>query len=215
MNLKFLNVALGVALSATAFTASAQKKYTEGVASYNVVTNGQTVEAKTYFKGDSSAYSFTTGPATVKLISTADANYLAVLVDVPVASIKKAAVATPADLEQAKSMEPKFTFTPTNETKQINGFNCKKVTVKDSKDGATYTAWVTNDVSAPTNTLSRYFAAAGGYPVQFTTIQMGQATEVTLKSIAEQKVPKGTFAIPSDFDKITMEELRAMSGGGR
>ena len=214
MNHKFLQVALGVALSATAFTASAQKKYTEGVATYSVSTQGQNIEAKTFFKGDSSAYSFTQGPATIKIIGTANASYLAVLVDVPIASIKKAGIATPAELEDAKSKEPKFTFTPTNETKQISGFNCKKVLVKDAKDNGNYTAWVTTDIAAPSNTLSRYFAGAGGFPVQFTTVQMGQPTEVTLKSIADQPVPKGTFSVPADFDKISLEELRSMSGGG-
>ncbi|GAB2689575.1 hypothetical protein GCM10027037_10460 [Mucilaginibacter koreensis] len=215
MTPKFLNIALGVALSAAALSASAQKKYTEGVATYNVSTAGQNVEAKTYFKGDSSAYSFSQGPASIKIIGTANSSFLAVLVDVPIASIKKAAVATPAELEDAKAQEPKFSFTPTNETKQISGFNCKKVMVKDAKDNASYAAWVTTDISAPSNTLSKYFAGAGGFPVQFTTVQMGRPTEVTLKSIAEQTVPKGTFAIPADFDKITLEELKSMSGGGR
>ena len=102
MTHKLFKVALGVALSATAFTASAQKKYTEGVATYSVSTQGQNVEAKTFFKGDSSAYSFTQGPATVKIIGTVNTSYLAVLVDVPVASIKKSSYCYPGGIRGCK-----------------------------------------------------------------------------------------------------------------
>ncbi|WP_462265487.1 DUF4412 domain-containing protein [Mucilaginibacter sp.] len=213
MTHKFFKVALGVALSATALTASAQKSYTEGLATYSISAAGQSTEAKAYFKGDSSSYTINQGPAIVKIIGTSNSSFLAVLVDVEIASIRKAAIATPAELEEAKSQEPKFSFTPSSETKQISGFNCKKVTVKDAKSSQTYTAWVTTDISAPYNILSKYFAGAGGFPVQFTTVQMGRPTEVTLKSIAQQAVPKGTFAIPADYEKITLEDLKAMGGG--
>jgi hypothetical protein len=45
------------------------------------------------------------------------------------------------------------------------------------------------------------------------SFQNGQPSEVTVKSIVEQKVPAGTFNIPGDFEKITMDDLKAMSGG--
>lgn len=213
MTHKIFKAALGVVLSVTALSASAQKTYTEGLATYGIATGGQSAEAKAYFKGDSSSYTINQGPANVKIIGTGNSSYLAVLVDVEIANIRKAAIATPAELEEAKSQEPKFSFTPTSETKQISGFNCKKVTVKDAKDNQTYTAWVTTDIKAPNNILSKYFAGSGGFPVQFTTIQMGRPTEVTLKSIVQQPVPKGTFAIPADYEKITLEELKSMGGG--
>jgi hypothetical protein len=34
-----------------------------------------------------------------------------------------------------------------------------------------------------------------------------------VSSVTEQKAPAGTFGIASDFDKITMDDLKAMSGG--
>jgi hypothetical protein len=213
MNIKLFNVALGLALSATVMSASAQKSYTEGVITYGVSSPNGDVDSKTYFKGDSSISVSQYGPALVKVITTVSGNYVAILVDVPVASIKKAAVLSPAEIEDAKSQAPVFTFTPTEETKQISGFNCKKVTVKDTKSGSTYDAWVTNDIAIPLNGLTRYFAGIGGVPVQFTTIQQGQSISAVLKSISADPVPAGTFGIPKDFDKITMEELKAMSGG--
>ncbi|GAA4333425.1 hypothetical protein GCM10023149_40180 [Mucilaginibacter gynuensis] len=214
MNIKFFSAALGLALTATVMSASAQKEYKEGVITYTIESPQGTIDAKTYFKGDSSAYSMQQGPADIKFIGTNEGTFFAVLVDVPVASIKKAAIATPAELEDFKSKSPDFTFTPTTETKVINGFKCKKVTVKDTKSGSNYDAWVTNDITIPTNMMSTHFKKAGGIPVQFTTLQMGQAININLKSITGDKVPAGIFAIPADFEKVTISDLKAMGGGG-
>ncbi|MGI4727446.1 MAG: hypothetical protein ACRYGB_02655 [Janthinobacterium lividum] len=209
----FKKAALSLAFLTAGFAAQAQKSITEGVIVYSVTTNGQQNEAKNYFKGDSSAYQLQQGPADIKIISDDKAEYRAILVDVPVASIKKAAILTPADMEQMKSMEPTFTSTPTTETQTIAGFKCKKVTAKDSKSGKTYDVWVTNDVTTPTNSLTKYYSNFGGMPVKFSISQMGQQVDVLLKSITAEKVKPGTFAVPTDFEKITMQELMSMRGG--
>ena len=213
MKSNIIKTALGLTLTLAAFTASAQKTYTEGVVTYNVKVPTGDVETKVFFRGDSSCSTSQYGPAQVKLISNNKGTYFAVLVDVPVASIKKAAVLTPDEIDQAASAAPKFTFTPTTETKQINGFNCKKVTVKDSKSGNTFDAWFTNDISTPPTLITKYFEGAGGFPVQFTTMQQGQAVNMELKSISDDKVPAGTFGVPAGFDRITLEELNSMRGG--
>ena len=213
MKIKFLSVALGIALSATVMSASAQKKYTEGVVTYNTSMRGQSVEIKEYFTKDSTAASFSAGPATIKLLSDANHKSFVVMVDVPAASIKKAAVYTPDEVDQAMSAFPTFTFTPGTETKQISGFNCKKVVATDNKDKKTYDIWVTNDITVPETAVPIYYKAIGGFPVQYSAFQQGQSTEVTVSSVTDQKPPKGTFSIPADFDKISKDDLTAMSGG--
>jgi len=212
MNIKFFKLALGIAFTAIAVNASAQKTYTEGTADFSLKTQAGEAESKVSFRGDSSVAVTQQGPALIKLIANKD-NYFAVLVDVPMASIKKAAVLTPDELDQAMAAAPKFTFTPTTETKQINGFNCKKVIAKDAKSGTNYDTWVTTDISAPLNSVTKLFADAGGFPVQFTTLQQGHAVDVTLKSITAEKVPAGTFGIPAGFDRISLDDLKAMGGG--
>jgi hypothetical protein len=214
MKIKLFTVALGIALSATAITASAQKAYKEGVVTFNMAMQGQQVEAKHYFRADSSAVAFSAGPANIKVITDANYKYYAILVDVAVASMKKAAVASPAEAEELIAKIPVLTFTPGTETKVISGFNCKKVVAKDTKTGKTYDIWVTNDISVPVTGMSKYYAGAGGFPVQFTNFQEGQTSEVTVKSVVEQKAPAGTFGIPGDFEKITLDDLKALSGGG-
>jgi hypothetical protein len=157
---------------------------------------------------------FTAGPANIKVLSDAKATFMAILVDVSIASIKKAAVLSPAEIEEAHAKMPVLTFAPGTETKVINGFNCKKVVATDTKTSKTYDIWVTNDISLPTTAIAKYYQGAGGVPIQYTSFQDGQTTEVTIKSIVEQKVPAGTFGIPGDFERITMDDLKAMSGGG-
>jgi len=213
MKSNIIKAAMGLTLSLAAFRASAQKTYTEGTITYTVKTQMGDVEQKVAFRGDSSCSTSQYGPAQVKLISNNKGTYFAVLVDVPVASIKKAAVLTPDEIDQTTAAAPKFTFTPTTETKQINGFNCKKVTAKDSKSGNTYDAWVTNDISTPSTMITKYFDGIGGFPIQFTAIQQGQAVNMELKSISGDKVPAGTFGIPAGYDRITLEELNSMRGG--
>ncbi|QXV64788.1 hypothetical protein INP83_17110 [Mucilaginibacter sp. 21P] len=211
---KLFTAALGLVLSATAMNASAQKVYKEGVITIGASMQGQSVDIKSYFRADSSATAFNAGPASIKVLTDKDAKSMAILVDVPVASIKKAAIATPAEVEEEQAKLPVFDFTPGTEKKVINGFNCKKVVAKDIKSGKTYDIWVTNDVTIPQTGGSKIYAKAGGVPIQYSTFQNGQSAEVTVKSIVEQKVPAGTFAIPSDFEKISLDDLKSMGGGG-
>ena len=212
MNNSILKITLGALLAAFTLNANAQKAYNEGVATYSLSTAAGASEAKVYFTADSSATVTLQGPATIRVVSNTKGTYAAIAVDVPVASIKKVAVLTPDEVEQTLGEIPKMTFTPSTETKTINGFNCKKVSAKDAKSGSNITVWVTNDITAPANSVTKSFANAGGVPVQFSTTQQGQEVSVELKSIVAQKVPAGTFGIPAGFDKISLEDLKSLGG---
>jgi hypothetical protein len=207
------NLAFTITLAASVFTASAQTKYTAGVATYNVNAMGQDIEAKCYFNTDSSAYSFQQGPAKIGMIGTNKNDFFAVLVDVPVANMKKAAIANPGELEESASMIPEYTYAATTDTKKIGDYNCKKYTAKDAKAGTTYDLWTTTDITMPANIISRSYGSASGTPVMFTIVQQGKTQTVTLKSVTESKVPADAFKVPTDFDKITMDDLKALSGG--
>lgn len=208
MNVKFFNVALGLALAATTMSASAQKAYTNGIIAYSTEVQGQQADVKEYFSPDSSAAVITVGPATVKVLMNAKHDYLAIALDVPVANIKKAGIATPAELDDAMSQMPSFTFTPSTETKTISGFNCTKVVAKDTKSGKTYDVWVTKDFTVPSTAIPVYYQAAGGFPVQFTAFQQGQEQNITISSITEGTAPAGTYAISKDFEKGSLADLR-------
>jgi hypothetical protein len=209
MNYKLLNVAVGIVLAGTTLGASAQKTYTHGMVAYSTEMQGQPADVKQYFTPDSSAAVITFGPAVVKVLSTAKHDYLAVSVDVPVASMKKAGIATPSEIEQFALSLPTFTFTPTTETKQISGFACKKVIAKDSKSGKSYDVWITNDIIVPSTAYPVYYATIGGFPIQYTAFQQGQETSITISSVTDGMAPAGTFAIPKDFERGTLADLRA------
>jgi hypothetical protein len=212
MKIKFLSAVLGLALSAAGLSASAQKAYNEGCVNISSTLQGMTVTQKEYFRTDSNAVVMTMGPANVKILTDANHKSLAIVLDVEVASMKKAAIATPDEVDQAMQGMPTFAFTPTTETKQISGFNCKKVTAKDNKSGKSYDVWITNDVTIPTSAIPPYYASIGGVPIQYTAFQQGQSVPVTVTSITDEKAPKGTFGISPDYEKITLDDLKSMNG---
>ena len=212
MNKTIFKITLSALLAAFSINAKAQKAYSAGVINYAVSAPLGTVDTKVYFTADSSAVVTNQGAATIKVINDSKNTFMAILADVPLVSIKKAAVLSPAELEQAIAETPKFTFRPTKETKQINGFNCKKVTAKDAKTGNNMDVWVTSDFSMPLNSITKPFAAAGGVPVQFITVQQGQTVNVELKSVSPDKAPAGTFGIPAAFDKISFSDLKKVFG---
>lgn len=213
MNFKNLSATLAIALTAAVSSATAQKTYTEGIVIYKTHMGGQEVEIKEYFRPDSNAVTYTVGSATIKILSDANRKSFAILLAVAQSSVKKAAIMNPDEIEKAKNALPRFTFAPGLETKEISGFNCKKVVATNAKDLKTYDVWITNDITVPTSAIPPYYKDIGGFPVQYAIFQNGQSSEVTVSSVTEQKAPAGTFGIASDFDKITMHDLKAMSGG--
>lgn len=207
-------IALGLALTTAVVAAKAQKTYTQGIITYNINTMGQDVEAKSYFTPDSSSFQYSMGPATIKMLTNAKNDYFAILVDVPVASMKKAAIATPGEMEEAADSQPSYAFTPTTETKKIGDYNCTKYIAKDTKTNTSYDLWITTDISAPSNIVTKNFASVKGVPVQFSYIPAGAkvAQLVTLKSISDEKLPAGSFGIAPSYDKISLSDLKAMGG---
>ena len=220
MKIKFLSVALGMALSANILSASAQKSYTEGLVTIKTSTRGQDVVMNEYFRSDSIATTFAAGPANIKLLADANYKFFAVIAEVAAYNVKKAAIYTPDEIDQVLKGFPTLTFAPSTETKQISGFNCKKVVATDTKTKKTYEIWITNDIALPAAVIDKYYAAIGGVPIQYTSFQKGPdgawvTADYTVTSVSDQKAPAGTFGIAPDFDKISKDQLDAMSRGNQ
>ena len=220
MKIKFLSVALGIALSATILSASAQKRYTEGLVTLKTSAYGQDIELKEYFRSDSTATIFAAGPANIKLLADANYKFFAIVASVSAYNIKKAAIYTPDEINEVLSSFPTFTFAPSTETKQISGFNCKKVVATDTKTQKTYDIWITNDLSLPSAVIDKYYTSIGGVPIQYTSFQKGPdgalvTADYTITGVSDQKAPAGTFGIAPDFDKISKDELEAMARGNQ
>jgi hypothetical protein len=208
MNVRILNFALGVFLLLLTMGANAQKMYTEGVITYAITSSAESGEYKISFRGDTNMVASQEGPAFVKKISTVKTAYFAILVEVAAAEWRRVAILTPTEISQLNSEQPRYTFTPTTEVKQIGKFNCKKVIGKDSKSGNSIDVWVTNDITAPANSFNIAFADVGGFPVQFSTIVQGQKADVVLKDVSGEKLPAGIFKIPTGYDHVTYDEIK-------
>jgi hypothetical protein len=216
MKIKLLSVAFGIVLSATVLNANAQKRYTEGLVTIKTSAGAQEIEVKEYFRTDSTAALFSAGPANLKLLADANYKFFAVVASVPAYNINKAAIYTPKEIDEILSSFPTLTFTPTAETKQLSGFNCKKVVATDAKTKKTYDIWITNDIALPSSVIDKYYAAIGGTPIQYISFQTGpdgvlMAADYLITGVSDQKAPAGTFGIAPHFDKISKTELDAMS----
>jgi hypothetical protein len=215
-------LALCALLAAGFNTANAQKKIAEGTVTYTVnfelpadkqqFASMLPKEITSYFRGDSTASSLQQGPATIKSIQDYKTNYQSILIDVPAASKKIAVVLKPADIEQMEATDPKLTPTAGTEKQTIAGYNCTKVTATDPKSGTKYDVWITKDIDIVPNSLSRLVSTFGGVPVKFVTFNQGIKVDAEIKEIKEITVPKGYFSASKDYESMSMEDLKAMTG---
>jgi len=215
---------LAAILISTAIIAHAQKKITQGTATYAVeyaLTPEQEpmaaqlpTEQKIKFNGSTSKIEMEQGPATITVIMDAVSHTGVVLIDVPVAQMQLAVKQGKAEYEKAKASAPKFSeFKATGEKKMVGAYNAEKYTYKDDK-GATYELWATNDIELPTNFSGEDFNSIKGSLVKFTRFQQGVKTTLTLKGITEEKQGPFSLEVPSGYEVKTMEEIMAMQGGG-
>lgn len=211
------------ALLATGFSkANAQKKISEGTITYTVsfelpadkqqFASMMPKEITSYFRGDSTASTIQQGPASIKGVQDYKANYQSILIDVPVASKKIVVVLSPDDIEQMEATNPKLTGTPGTEKQTIAGYNCTKVTATDAKTGTKYDVWITKDIDIVPNSLSHLVGTFGGVPVKFVTFNQGIKVNAVIKEIKETPVPKGYFSASKDYESMSMEDLKAMTG---
>jgi len=199
MKINIFWIPLTMLLAVSVQIANAQKVYIQGVATYTTIKDTASYETKTYFSADSSASLGPMGLGTSKFIANADGTYFVLCIFTPDGSIKKAGILTAAEIKEIKQQMPTYTFTPTTDTKQINGFHCKKIIARDTKTNIDYDVWVTNDIKIPTISVLNSFAALNAEVVQSPLINGNQ---YVLKSITEEKVPTGFFSIPAGFVKM-------------
>jgi hypothetical protein len=218
----FTKIAL-CALLATGFSkADAQKKITEGSVTYTVnfelpadkqqYASMLPKEITAYFRGDSTAATVQQGQATIKSIQDYKTNFQNILIDVPAAQKKISVVLKPADIEQMEATDPKLTPTPGTEKQTIDGYNCTKVTATDAKTGTKYDVWITKDIDLTPNSVSKLVSTFGGVPVKFVTFNQGIKVNAEIKEIKETQVPKGFFSPTKDYESMSMDDLKAMTG---
>lgn len=216
---------LAAILISTTIFAHAQKKINEGIATYTAVyapTADQEAaasmmpkETKIKFSGNLFSLSIEAGPAIINVTQDMVTLNGLTLIDVPVAQMQFAVKTDKAAYEKETADFPKFSeFKATGEKKMVAGYNAERYTYKDNKGGS-HELWTTTEVELPTGLFGPEFKDVKGTLVKYTAFQQGalKAT-MTLKSLSEDKVGKLSLEVPKGYEVKTMEELKAMQGGG-
>jgi hypothetical protein len=100
----------------------------------------------------------------------------------------------------AEDLSDRFVFTRTGERKNVNGYDCEKIIVEDTKEGTTTESWVTQDLGMSSKDIFGGFMGAmggrakmgngnmmeqpfEGFPIMSTTVDKGKTYVTNFKNI--------------------------------
>lgn len=172
-------------------------------------------ELKVYFKGDSASMITQSQMFTGTSILNTRKEYERMLLDIPMMGKKFSVIFTPQDQEMMQEKMPEFTLKPSAETKTMAGYKALKYDVNEKKSNQNFTAWFTKDIEVTPNPLSRYYDSSYGFPLEFSSFMNGVTVKATVKEIKAESVPSGSFSASKDYEEITFDQLKQMSGGRR
>ena len=115
------------------------------------------------------------------------------------------------EIKKEEALEPTPQFKYTDEVKKIAGYECKKVEIatKDAygKDLVSY-AYCTNEI--PEFEIKNPIKGLKGFPMEYSTSEMGVIMAFTTKSVKKEKVDAGKFTVPEGYTSITAEEFQKL-----
>ena len=101
-----------------------------------------------------------------------------------------------------------MTFTNTNETKTIAGYNCIKAEAKLS-DGTTFTVYYTTEIVPENKEYDYQFRSLNGLPLEYELVQGKLTIKYTVSKINMNPVPASKFDIPkTGYREMTYEESK-------
>lgn len=205
---------LAAMLVGSAIIANAQKKISQGIATYTAQTPQGNMDQKLKFNGNIFRLDMEQGPATIGILQDFVAKTGLMLIDVPVAQKQFAVKMSKQEMEQAEAAAPKLSdFKATGEKQKIGNYNAEKYTYKDDK-GENYELWATTEIELPTGFFGEQFKDVKGTLVKYTTFQNGIKVNLTLKNVSEDKVGPFSLDVPSGYEVVTMQQLMSMMQGG-
>ena len=125
-----------------------------------------------------------------------------------------------AEIQQENEREPDAGLEYTSETKEIAGYQCKKLIIRFKDDEGKTTsegiAWFTEEllVDPNLNFEQKNFKDIKGVMMEF-EMEMGQGMKMKFMAteVEKKKVPAKDFEIPASYKKVTREELMNSLGG--
>ncbi len=134
---------------------------------------------------------------------------------------QKFAIETSAEeIREELLNEPDADVETTDETKEIAGYQCKKILIKnkdaEGKTTSEDSAWFTEEleVSPEINFDTKYFQDIKGVLMEYEMdMNNGTMMKFTATEVEKKKVSSKDFKIPENYKRVTREELMNSLGG--
>lgn len=204
-----------------AISVNAQKKFTEGTISYDVVIttgsdkpkNADFLDGTTvvnYIKGDKSRTDMVSPLGTLSTIYDGSKNTIVILKNI--GEQRYMITLTPADWKDANKKYDGMTFTYEEGEKTILDYKCKKAVAR-LQDGTTYTVWYTPDLIPENKNFQYETRTLPGLAMQYETENAkGERTTYTVSKISFSPVPASKFDLPkSGYRVMTYAESKVGS----
>ncbi|MBL4862777.1 MAG: hypothetical protein JKY09_07160 [Crocinitomicaceae bacterium] len=202
---------------------SASAQLTQGHVSYSVEmsTDNPQMEAMIsmmqgstfdiYFKDDFSKTVVKMGAmVTMSTITDGDSEEMLLLLEGMMG--KKAIKSTLADMKAEAAEVPEHEITLVDETKEIEGYTCKKAIITD-EDGNETVYWYTEEIEIKKGGQSYLSEEIPGFPLEFEVNQGGMILSLTATNF-DKKIKDADevfdMHIPDGFDEMTLEQLQSM-----
>lgn len=188
----------------TVSNAFGQKKFSEGTINYDIVINTGSEKPQAadfldgatstiYIKGNKSRTEMISSLGTQATIIDGTTNSIVVLKEY--GDQKYLIQLTPTEWKDANKKYSGVSFTMSNETKTILGYNCKKAIGKLS-DGKTFTVWYTPDLVPENNDYQTANKDLPGLAMQYETAMGNLNVVYTVSKISLAPVPVSKFDLP-------------------
>lgn len=212
MKFSFLIVLLSLSL----FT-FAQKRFSEGIINYDIIikTGSDKPQAADFFDGATSTVFLKGAKSRIEMVSALgtqatimDETKNAVNIIKEYGEQKYLIQLTPANWKDANKKYDGVTFAYINESKKVNGYNCKKAIGKLS-DGTTFTVWYTPDLVPENRNFQPVNASLPGLAMEYEASIGNLNVTYTVSKISFSPVPAAKFDLPkAGYRIITYEESK-------
>lgn len=118
---------------------------------------------------------------------------------------------TPADWTDKNRRYNGISFTNTDETKVIAGYNTTKAIAKTA-DGSTFTVYYTRDIVPENKEYDYQFRSLPGLPLEYELVRGNLRIKYTVSQINLNPVPASRFDIPkTGYREMTYQESKKMN----
>ncbi|MGB3948863.1 MAG: hypothetical protein WBM13_12830 [Bacteroidia bacterium] len=97
---------------------------------------------------------------------------------------------------------------PTDETKMIAGYKCKKAIVNiKGEEPVQYDIYYTNEINIENSNFANPYSKLDGVLMEYRMQKFGLEMQFSATAVKKEKVEDEAFTIPEDAEQITQEEL--------